>query len=176
MKFNLYWGLNYAKDQQPAIVEDESVCSLQSLFDEIWKLTLLRTSSLSENSPSLPFSIFKDSAPLNPIGKSSWLTVETRWTCTTPSFMCMKLVALVSSRSNNVISKLWPRLRQCNGCLSLCPADSIYFLGPTIIIWFTPLYKMIFAWNGFFFDAVWVRWFILWLVLCMVLAGYQLIF
>ncbi len=136
------------------LLKTESVSSLQSLLDEIWKLTLLRASSRSENSPSLPFSIFKDSAPLNPIGKSSWLTVETRWTCTTPSFMCMKLVALVSSRSNNVISKLWPRLRQCNGCLSLCSADSIYFLGPMIIIWFTPLYKMIFAWNGFLWRRV----------------------
>ena len=136
------------------LLKTESVSLLQPSLGEIWNFTLFKASSRSEYSPSLIFSIFIDSAPINPIGKSSWLAVETRWTSTNPFFMCMKLVALVSSRSNNVISKLWPRLRQCNGCLSLCSADSIYFLGPMIIIWFTPLYKMIFAWNGFLLRRV----------------------
>jgi hypothetical protein len=44
------------------------------------------------------------------------LIVETRQTRKTPSSMPKNLQVLASSRSKNVISKLWPLLRQCNWC------------------------------------------------------------
>ena len=97
----------------------ESIFFAGSLLVVMFSLTSFNASSRSEKSLSLEFSIFKHSDPKKPIGKSSELIFETRHILTTPSSMFRYFEFLVSSRSENVISKLCPLLRQCNGRMSI---------------------------------------------------------
>ena len=121
----------------------ESIFFAGSLLVVMFSLTSFNASSRSEKSFSLEFSIFKHSDPKKPIGKSSELISETRHILTTPSSMFRYFEFLVSSRSENVISKLCPLLRQCNGRMSIFQITLLKVFGTKSIIWIFGLYKMI---------------------------------
>ena len=92
----------------------DSTSFMQSWVDVILNFTSFKASRRRSKLLSLSFSSLNHSELKKPIGKSSELIVETRQMRKTPSSMPKNLQALVSSRSKNVISKLWPLLRQCN--------------------------------------------------------------
>ena len=94
----------------------ESTSFVQSWVDVILNFTSFNASRRRSKFLSLFFSSLNHSEPKKPIGKSSELIVETRQTRKIPSSMPKNLQVLSSSRSKNLISKLWPLLRQCNWC------------------------------------------------------------
>ena len=94
----------------------ESTSFMQSWVDVILNFTSFNASRRRSKFLSLFFSSLNHSEPKKPIGNSSELIVETRQMRKTPSSMPKNLQVLASSRSKNVISKLWPLLRQCNWC------------------------------------------------------------
>ena len=94
----------------------ESTSFARSWVDLILNFTLFNASRRRSKFLSLSCSSLNHSELKKPIGKSSELIVETRQMRKTPSSMPKNLQVLASSRSKNVISKLWPLLRQCNWC------------------------------------------------------------
>ena len=92
----------------------ESTSFARSWVDVILNFTSFNASRRRSKFLSLFFSSLNHSEPKKPIGNSSELIVETRQMRKTPSSMPKNLQVLSSSRSKNVISKLWPLLRQCN--------------------------------------------------------------